>query len=345
VPPSKAILTQAEAEQVVAQRFHVGNYIVHDFIPKPGAAAPAPIVPPRTLKVSLYWVKNDELTPWFVGQEKGFFARAGIKLDITEGGPGRDMLSSLIANRLDMYIGPADNALFLITSRTGTDVKMICALMKDSPSGLIGLDATIPHDQASTRHIGRADLVGHRIGLVPGAEYLSTILCAEMNIPQEDVQTMKSGATPDALIGGAIDYYGGFRTNQTRVLERQGYKNWTFFPFAEVGISDYFDVSIVTADFYRKEPQILANYVYALNEAIAYEIAHPEEAADIAVRNSPDYPVTKAEALWRIKQEIPFYLGDGSEPVLAMKESVVQHELAEFYRYGQIELPPADAGH
>ncbi len=221
---------------------------------------------------------------------------------------------------------------------------MICSLMKDSPSGLIGLDDTIPRTQASTRHIGRADLIGHRIGMTPGSDYLTNIILSALNIAPADMQVMKSGATPDALMGGAIDYYAGFRTNQTRILERQGYKNWTFFPYADLGLHDYFDVSMVNADFYKREPQLLANYVYALNEAMVYEMAHPDEAADIAVRYTPDYPVTKAEALWRIKNEIPIYIGDGSDPILAMKESVVIHQLAEFYRYGQIELAPASGG-
>ncbi len=338
-PKAKPALTQAEAEQVVAQRFPVGRYVVHDLIPAPGAPPPAPISPPRVLKVGLYWVMNDELTPWYVAQEKGFFSQVGLDVQMAEGGPGRDMLSSLLANRIDLYIGPAENALFVINSRTGTDLKMICALMKDTPGGLIGLDTSIPRDQASTKHIGREDFIGRRIAIAPGAGFYVDVLCTELNIAPSDVHVMTAGATPDALITGAVDYYGGFRTNQPRILERNGYKNWTFFPMSDVGMHDYFDVSIVTADLYKNEPKVLANYVYALDEAIQYEIAHPEEAAEIAVRHTPEYPVTKEEALWRIKQEIPLIQGDGSEPLLAMKESVIQHQLALLYRYGQVELP------
>ena len=206
-------------------------------------------------------------------------------------------------------------------------------------AGLIGLDTSIPKDQASTRHIGRDDFIGRRIGVVPGAAYLVDVLCTELNIPPSEVHVMTAGATPEALISGAVDYYGGLRTNQPRILEREGYKNWTFFPMSDIGMRDYFDVSIVTADFYKNEPKVLANYVYALNEAVQYEMAHPEEAAEIAVRYTPEYPVTKEEALWRIKQEIPVIRGDGSEPFLAMKESVIEHQLALLYRFGQIELP------
>jgi ABC-type nitrate/sulfonate/bicarbonate transport system substrate-binding protein len=343
-PGIKPLMSQADADKLIAERFPIGRYVVHDFIPKPGAPPPSPITPKRTLKVGLYWVMNDELTPWYVAQEKGFFSNVGLDVQIIEGGPGRDMLSSLIANRIDLYIGPAENALFVINSRTGADLKMICALMKDTPAGFIGIDKTIPRDQVSTRHIGREDLIGRRIATAPGSGYDMDIICSELNIPPDQINLVASGATPDGLLTGSIDYYGGFRTNQPRILERNGYKNWTFFPLSDVGMRDYFDVSIVTADLYQHEPQVLANYVYALNEAMEYEMAHPDEAADIAIRYTPEFPVTKAEVLERMKQDFPIYRGDGSEPILAMKESVVAHQLAMLYRYRQIELPGVDAG-
>lgn len=336
-------MSQADAEKLVAERSPVSGYVVNDFIPQPGAPPPKPIVPPRTLNIGLYWVMNDELTPWYIAEEKGYFSQLGLNVKITEGGPGRDMLSSLVANRVDMYLGPVENALYVINSRTGADLKMTCALMKETPAGLIGLDNSIPRDQVSTRHVGREDLIGRRIAMTPGAEYLTDMICCELNIAPEDIHVVTAGATPDALIAGAADYYAGFRTNQPRILERNGYKNWTFFPYSDIGLHEYFDVSTVTADFCRQNPQVLTNYVYALDEAVRWEMTHVDEAADIAVRYTPEYPVTKQEALWRIKQEIPIYQGDGSEPLLAMKASVVQNELALLYRYRQIELPGADA--
>jgi ABC-type nitrate/sulfonate/bicarbonate transport system substrate-binding protein len=147
-----------------------------------------------------------------------------------------------------------------------------------------------------------------------------------------------SGATPDSLMGGAVDYYTGFSENQPRVLERNGYMNWTFFPFSDIGYQDYFDVSTVTEDTYEHHKDMLAAYVYALQKSEQYVIDHPEEAAEIATRHTPEYPVTKEEALWRIKKDIPLYIGDGSG-LLSMKEEVVTHQVTLLYQYHQLELP------
>jgi ABC-type nitrate/sulfonate/bicarbonate transport system substrate-binding protein len=314
----KPLMSQADADKLVAERFPIDRYVVHDFIPKPGEPPPPPITPARPLKIGLYWVMNDELTPWYVAEAKGFFSALGLNVELVEGGPGRNNLSGLLAGRVDVYIGPAEEALFVINSRTGAD-------------------------QVSTRHIGRADLIGSRIAMQPDGDFIMDIVCSELNIPPDQIHLVPAGSGPDGLLTGTVDYYAGFRTNQPRVLERNGYKNWTYFPYSDVGLRDYFDVSIVNADFYRSEPKVLANYVYALNEAIEYEMAHPEEAADIVVRYTPQYPVTKEEVLRRMKQDFPVYRGDGSEPLLAMKDSVVQHQLAMLYRYRQVELLPASA--
>jgi ABC-type nitrate/sulfonate/bicarbonate transport system substrate-binding protein len=338
---ARPFLSQPEAEQAVAERFDVKRYVIQDFIPKPGAAPPPPINPPRPLKIGLYWVLNDELTPWFVGIDKGFFASEGLDVQFVEGGPGRDMLSSLVAGRVDVYVGKPENALFVITSPTGADLKMIGALMKQTPLGWIGIDRSIPRDQPSTRQIGRDDLRGSRIAVTPGAEYMVDVATSELGLAPGDIHVLKAGATPDALMGGAIDYYQGFSENQPRVLERNGYKNWTFFPFSKLGYQDYWDVSLVTADFYKSNPQVLAAYIYALDRSMRYEIAHPDEAAEIAVRHTPDYPETKEDALWRIKKDIPLYLGDGSEPLLFMNDAVIQKQVALLYRYHRLDLPPA----
>jgi ABC-type nitrate/sulfonate/bicarbonate transport system substrate-binding protein len=335
----KPLMSQAAAEKQVAERFPVGNYVINDFIPKAGAPPPAPMSPPHPLKIGLYWVLNDELTPWYVAKEKGFFSAQGLDVQFVEGGPGRDNMSGLIARRLDLYIGPAETALFVINSRTGADLKMICALMKDTPAGLIGIDKTIPKDQPSTRHIGRDDLIGSRIAMQPGGDFIIDIICSELNIAPDQIHLSSAGSGPDGLLTGSIDYFAGFRTNQPRVLERNGYKNWTYFPYSDVGMRDYFDVSIVTADYFHDNPLVLANYVYALNEALNWEAAHEDEAAEIAVRYSSQYPVTKDEVLERMKVDLTIYRGDGSEPLLAMNPAVVTHQLAMLYRYRQVELP------
>jgi ABC-type nitrate/sulfonate/bicarbonate transport system substrate-binding protein len=99
------------------------------------------------------------------------------------------------------------------------------------------------------------------------------------------------------------------------------------------------NVSAVTTAFYRAEPKVLACYVYALNEAVAYIATHRDEAAAITVASIPGDSGTVREMRTRLDREIPLYLGDGSEPPLYIGEAKLRRQLALLYRYHRVELP------
>ena len=264
-----------------------------------------------------------------------------LGVDFIEGGPNRDTMSSLLAGRADIYVGAPESVLFVVNSRTGTELKMIGAVFKKTPVGWIGIDHSIPSNQHSTRQIGVDDLRGRKIGIQAGGEYQVQIAEYALGLPPGNLKIMAAGATPDALLGGAVDYYEGFSENQPRVLEKEGVMNWTFFSLESIGYHDYFCASTVTADFYHQQSHLLACYTYALNQALQYEIQHPEEAADITMRHTTNYPQTREATLWRIQRDIKIFQGDGTEPLLAMNPAVVQKQMVWLYRFHQIELPTA----
>jgi ABC-type nitrate/sulfonate/bicarbonate transport system substrate-binding protein len=335
--PDQTPRSDAEARQAVEERFNVTKYLDQDFIPKPGAPPPQPVTPKRTVRVGLYWVLNDEFTPWFVGIDKGFFADQGLDIQFEEGGQNRDPLGSLFGNhRVDIYVGPAETPLFFVCR--GAQPRILCAVMKQMPVGWIGIDKSIPKNQRSTKQIGPADLKGRVIGLDADGRYIASVVAARLGIKIWDFHIVTAGATPDGLMAGKVDYYTAFSENQPRILERNGFMNWTFFPFSKVGYDDYYDVSTVTADFCKNHPDVVAGYVFALKRSLQYIIDHPDEAAEIAAKHSSEYPVTKAEALWRVKKDIPLYIGNGSG-LLSMDPAVITKQVTLLYQYHQMSLP------
>jgi NitT/TauT family transport system substrate-binding protein len=333
---------KAEADRIVAERFNADRCITNEFIPAPGSAPLPRLVPTRPLRVGLQWLFTGDAAPWLVAQRLGFFSDEGLDVKLEEGGPGRNVLVGLVMGRIDVYLGYPDSALSMITSRTGADLKIICASLKDSGVGWIGLDRTIPPNRRSTRKITAADLRGRRLGVQPEADFLFQYLCDQLGLAPSEVREMSEGATPDALITGALDYFEGLRSDQPRLLERKGYDNWTFLPLSDLGYHSYLDVSVVTADFCRREPDVLARYVAALDRSIRYIAAHPHEAAEITVASIPGDPGTVAEMEARIRREILLCLGDGSEPPLFVSPAKVRNLVSILYRYHRIDLaaPP-----
>ncbi len=333
----------AEAEAAVKSRFDVSPYLTNEFIPAPGTPAPAPLSPPRPLRLGLNWIANDQISPWLLGREKGFFSDVGIDLQIVEGGPGRDHLNTLFAGHVDVYVGFAEPLFQMVTSPTGSPLKMICANMKTSPLCWLMLDKAVPSDQRSSRKLEAEDLRGRTFGVQPGGAYYLGYVLGRMGLSMDDVKVINAGAGPDALIAGAMDYYQGWLDNQPRLLERNGYHNWVALNFADVGYPDYGDVSTVTPAFYEAQKALLRRYVYALDRSMRYLIEHPEESAEIVARTKEvaSYQLSAANVLWRIKRDTPLFQGKGTEPLLALDAGQLHDTAVQMYRYHNLELPGA----
>ena len=331
----------AEAEAAVGSRFDVSKYLTNEFIPAPGAPAPAPLVPRRSLRLGLNWIANDQVAPWLLGREKGFFSDVGIDLQIVEGGPGRDHLNTLFAGHVDVYTGFAEPLFQMVTSPTGGPLKMICANMKTSPLCWLTLDKAVPPDQRSAKKLGVDDLRGRTFGVQPGGAYYLGYVLGQMGLSIDDVKVVNAGAGPDALVGGAMDFYQGWLDNQPRLLERNGYRNWAALDFATVGYPDYGDISVVTPAFYDAEKELLRRYVYALDRSMRYLLAHPEESAEI-VAHTPEvvsYQLGAADVLWRIKRDTPLFQGNGAQPLLALDANELHDTAVQMYRFHSLELP------
>jgi ABC-type nitrate/sulfonate/bicarbonate transport system substrate-binding protein len=339
-PPadSQKKVSKAEADRIVAERLDLDRCVTNQFIPRPGAAQPPPLSSPRRLRIGLQWLMTGDAAPWVVAQKKGFFSDLGLDVELQEGGPGRDVLMGLIMGRIDIYMGYPEVALAMMTSRTGADLRMICATMKGSGVGWIGLDRTIPQDQRSSRRITAADFRGRRIGVQPGSDFLISFLCDQTGLSLDEIHIMNEGATPDALVSGALDYYEGLRSDQPRLLERNGYRNWTFLSMADVGYTAYLDVSVVTSDLCTREAGALACYVAALDRSIRYIAANPHESAQMMVAAIARDPGSVEEMEARIRLETPLCLGDGSEPPLYMSKEKLRSLASILYRYHRLDL-------
>jgi ABC-type nitrate/sulfonate/bicarbonate transport system substrate-binding protein len=333
-------MSQADAEKEVSARVDVPRLFTNEFVDEAEVPGPAHSGPPDRLRLGLLWLANDQTAPWFVGLAKGFFRDAGIDLQIVEGGPGRDNVPLLAGGQVDLFAGNLEQDLEAVLNPTGADLVMICANFKESALCWAMLDHSISPQQRSTREVTAADLKGKRIGLQPGNEDLYiNIVCDHFGLAPSDLTIVTAGATPDGLIGGAMDFYQCFSENQIRLFERRGYFNYVIMPFRAIGYISYTDVSVARRDYLNTHRDVLRRYVGALRRSFQYLIAHPDEAAEISSRMSTT-PLTVPEVRWRMARDIPLFLGEGKEPLLALKQSTILTVAGQLYRFHLIELPP-----
>jgi ABC-type nitrate/sulfonate/bicarbonate transport system substrate-binding protein len=337
---SAPTISDEDATKFVAKNFDYRRYYTNEFVNLASTPPEHPLEPARKLRLGLYWVANDQVAPWFIGIDKGFFKDVGIDLAIVEGGPQRDNLSGLAGGSIDVYAGFAESMYQEITSRTGTDLVMVSANLKGTGNAWIMLDKTIPATERSTHKITVDDLRGHRIGVTMGAEYWVAFVQEHYKLGPKDLTLVNVGPTPDALIAGTVDLFQGWFDDQPRLLDREGIHNYAILRFDDLGYRSYSYISAVTRPFYTANRDELRAYVYALNRSVHFILDHPDEASVLVARDCKAYELTPAQVRWRIEQDTPLFRGDGSEPLLAFDDQHMLRTVAQLYRYHQIELPP-----
>jgi len=340
VDASAPTLTEAEATATVEKTFDYKHYYTNEFVAQVDSAPP-PLVPARPLRLGLYWVANDQIAPWFVGIDLGYFKAVGIDLTIVEGGPSRDNLSKLAGGAIDIYAGFAESIYKQITSRTGTDLMMVSANLKGTGNAWIMLDHTIPPGQRSTVQPSLANLKGARIGISSGAEYWAAFVRDHYHLGPDDLKIVNVGATPDALIAGTVDWFQGWYDDQPRLLDREGYHNYVVLKFDAVGFASYSYISAVTRPYYLQNKDLLRAYVYALHRSVRFVLDHPDQAAALVAKDVTTYALTPDQVRWRIEQDRPLFVGHTGEPLLAFDDGHMLHTVAQLYRYHEIELPRA----
>ncbi len=339
-PASPPKISLDEALARVREHMPASRYVTNDLLPTDGVAPAASDAPPVKLRVGMPWVLNDEIAPWFVGIEKGFYRDAGLELELVPGGPSVDPLQLIAAGRLDIAVPPAGFGLVeLVASPTPADLVAIGTVLKGSPYCWLAIDANTPRDQPSTRKLQPSDVLNKTIGLQPGGDTILDFLLHEYNLPADQVHIRRAGFTPEPLLAGSVDFYGAFIVNQPRILEQAGYKNWMALRFADWGWLDFGDVSVVRRDALAGRADVWRRYLWATGQAIRFILDHPDEAAEITARRSTDVPLTPAMVRRRFDLQRDLTVGAPGSPLQQMPPEAWDKLAARLLQSGAIHLP------
>jgi ABC-type nitrate/sulfonate/bicarbonate transport system substrate-binding protein len=343
--PAPGVLTVEGALARVRQSLPAAGYVTNELLSTAGLPAEPAAGPVIKLRVGLPWVLNDEIAPWFIGIEKGFFRDEGLELDLVPGGPGIDPMLLLLGGRLDIAVLPVGVGLVdLMASPTKAAVVAVGAVLKGSPYCLIGIDNSVPSDQPSQRRLQPSDFIGKRIGLQGGAEYFASFLTSELHLRSGSFRIMRVGFTPDPLLGGAVDYFGGFIVNQPAMIEQAGHRNWDAFHFSDWGWTDFADVSVVRRETLNARPDEVRRYLRATTRALRFMLDHPDEAAAITARRATAVPLTPAMVRRRLDLERDLIIGVPGSRLQEMPLDSWDRLAARLLSSGVISLPPPRPG-
>ncbi len=333
--------TYAETLRAVQQRLPAARYSTNEFIPSSGT--PPPVSGSRvSLRIGMPWLLNDEEAPWYIAQDRKFFAAAGLDVELLSGGPAHNYLAILAGGGVEIgVINMTTQVSKFVASPTGADVVIVAVTLRRTPEAILAIDHDTPPDRRSTRVLKATDFAGKTIAVETTSQYVMESVLALNGQPPGDVKFLRV-STVDTLIMRRVDAMASWIVNQPRLLEDAGYRNWIAYPLADHGWEGAADVSVVRRDFLQQQPDVVRRYLWALRQAVEFMLDDPVTSAEITSRYATGQPLTPAQVLRRFDLQRDLVIGDGRAGLLRSDPDAIDRTAAHMVRAGVIALPAAN---
>lgn len=248
-----------------------------------GLAVACPVFAQSDLQkvtVALDWTPNTNHIGLYVARDKGFYAEAGLEVEIL---PYGDTSSgTLISN------GIADfgvvSAVGFFTQRTaGADLKAVYAVVQTETGRLV-------FDAARTDIQSPKDLDGLTYGGF-GSDWEKALIGSIVRHDggKGEFETVTLGTSAyEALANGAVDFTLEVYTWEGVKAELEDRKQRAF-RYADYGVPDQHTTFIASsATYLSANPQAAAAFVQATRRGYEYAVEDPEEAAEILIAANSD---------------------------------------------------------
>lgn len=225
------------------------------------------------LTLMLDWFVNPDHGPIILAREKGYFAEAGLEVEIVTPADPNDPPRMVAAGRVDLAVSYQPQlhlsrhaGLPLVRVGTLVETPLTClVVLADGPV------QSIP------------DLKGRKVGFaVAGVqEVMLNAMLAHHGLTPKDVEQINIGwSISPALMSGQVDaVIGAFRNFELNQLALEGKAGRCFFPEAE-GIPSY-DELIYVADPARMDAALIARFLTATERAALDIVNDPDTAWQI----------------------------------------------------------------
>ena len=248
----------------------------------------------------LNWYLYAEHAPFFLGKERGYFAKEGIDLDIQEGRGSVPTVQAVAAGTATF--GYADMASIVKAADKGAPVLVVGVLLQKSPMAFISL--------AEKNIRSLQDLKGRSLALTPG-DSLSQILplvLGKAGMKESDLTIIAGDnrAKLNAVINAQADAMLGYSMDQNLRIAAATHKPVTVLPFADYGVNLASSSIVAAKDTASKHADLVARFMRAATRAVADSEKDPVAAVDAMLKVSPKAGL-RDDLIEGLKLTIPLY--------------------------------------
>ncbi|BCB88070.1 ABC transporter substrate-binding protein [Phytohabitans suffuscus] len=256
-----------------------------------GDAEPESAQPDKVTYLTAVGAFGRESYAW-VAKEKGFFAAAGIEVDIRPGSGTTENLALLASGRAQFSANDLSAVMIVLgNGKYRQDVRAVAAIQQrtlNSVTALSGSGVNTPRD-LSGRTVG---------GVRGGAPWL--LFPAYAKLAGLDPRTVtwvgvEAAQMPKLLATGQVDGVGQFVVARPAVEKAAGGRAAVVLPYSDVLTDLYGNALIASTKVLREDPDLVRRFAGALIDGLLYAIEHPDETGQILRRYVPTAdPVTAA---------------------------------------------------
>lgn len=246
---------------------------------------------PQAVTFVLDWTPNTNHTGVFVADALGYYADAGLTVEIVQ--PAEDGAPLMVASGQGQFgVSFQEEVAAALTASDSLPVTTVAAILQHNTSGVVAMkESGIDSFRA---------LEGHTFaswGVPVYDEILFDAVRADGGDPSK-IQIINNTAT---------DTYAALKTDFDSVWiyygwdgiigEQLGYEI-NFMPFRDANpVLDYYTPVIIANNAYLEEhPDLVKAFLAATAKGYEYAVANPQEAARILVEASPEIDLSIAEA-------------------------------------------------
>lgn len=246
---------------------------------------------PEKLTFVLDYVPNTNHTGIYVAMEKGFYADAGIELEVVQ--PPDDGADALVGSgKAQLGVSYQDVMANYLGSQNPLPITAIAALVQHNTSGIVSRQGEgIDH---------AAGLAGHEYGTWDqDIEKAIMESIVESDGGNWDEVTLVPANSTDDIAGLRTDMYDAIWIYEGWALQNAKLQDYPVDYFSIRSVDDTFDyytpVIIANDDFLATQPEVAASFLAATELGYQYAIENPDEAAGILVNAAPEIDAELAQ--------------------------------------------------
>lgn len=224
----------------------------------------------------LNWIAGGDHAPYYYALQEGWYAEAGIDLNIEQGKGSAGAVQRTGIGQTDM--GLADLGTALIAKGKGAEFTAVMNVYANSPQGMYWLK--------SSGIESVEDFAGRKIGNPPSdaARAMWPALAQAVGLDPDAVTwvNVQPNAKLAGLKSGAFDVTSSFY-NIHHIFERELGDDMGFFAWKDYGVNPYGNSIIVNNEFLAENRDAVQNFVAVTQRAFAACVETPEPCIEALV--------------------------------------------------------------